>query len=54
MPVDNLVIKQTLGKKPTNSIGGTPKIILLIINVITDNNKWFRAKWNSTKLLTLC
>lgn len=44
MPVDNLVIKQTLERKPTYSIGGTPKIILLIINIITDNNKLFRAK----------
>lgn len=44
MPVDNLVIKQTLERKPTDSIGGTPKTILLIINIITDNNKLFRAK----------
>lgn len=40
MPVDALVIKQTLERKPINSIEGTLKIMLLIINIITDNNKW--------------
>lgn len=47
MPVDALVIKQTLERKPTNSIAETLKIILLIISIITDNNKWSIPKQNS-------